>query len=227
VRRGVVDLVTGLALWMGRRRRVAVGPDPVRINLGSSLKVAPGWINVDAGLVALIAPLPRPLLRAAHRVSGVAGEMPAGEFARVLSEGRFVHHDLARGLPFPDGCAEAVFSSHFLEHVSRADGERILAECRRVLAPGGTVRVAVPDLAWLVHEFTEGRKRYAVDGIFEAGERGELARHRYMYDEELLGEAFAAAGFSDVRRRGFGEGRIPDLELLDNREGSLVMEATK
>jgi predicted SAM-dependent methyltransferase len=204
-----------------------VGPEAVRINLGSSLKVAPGWINVDAGLGALIAPLPRPLLRLAYRASGVGEEMSASEFVEVLRRNRFVHHDLTRGLPFPDGCAEAVFSSHFLEHVSRADGRRILGECHRVLAPGGTVRIAVPDLAWLVHEFKAGRKRYAVDGIFEAGEEGELARHRYMYDEELLGEAFAAAGFSDVRRRSFGEGRVADLDVLDNREGSLVMEATK
>ena len=83
----------------------------MRLNLGSSLKVAPGWINVDAGLAALVAPLPRPLLRLAYRASGVADEMSATEFVDVLSGNRFVHHDLTRGLPFPDGCAEAASHS--------------------------------------------------------------------------------------------------------------------
>ena len=54
------------------------------------------------------------------------------------------------------------------------------------------------------------------------------ARHKYMYDFELLKEKLNAAGFNDVERRNYQEGEAPDLNLLDNRpEESLFVEARK
>ena len=117
--------------------------------------------------------------------------------------------------------------SHFFEHITRADAESLLAEALRVLQPGGVIRIAVPDLAWLFSEYERGAKRAVVDGIFDADGSGEYARHRHMYDEELLGELLAGAGFTAVERCRFREGRVPDLDVLDNREGSLVMEAAR
>jgi hypothetical protein len=42
----------------------------------------------------------------------------------------------------PDGCASAVYSAHFFEHI--ADLTRLLQEVARVLAPGATLTVVVP-----------------------------------------------------------------------------------
>jgi len=227
MRRAALDTVTRLAGRLGRHRRAPVGEGPVRINLGSSLSVAEGWINVDGGLGALLAGRPRPLLRLAYRLAGSAEHMSEREFVDVLSRHRFVHHDLTYGIPFPDGCAEAVFSSHFLEHISRAQAERLMAEAHRVLVPGGVIRTIVPSLGWLVSEYNRGNRRLMVDGIFGDDGHGDYARHRYMYDEHLLAELLTGAGFAEVRSCGFREGRMPDRELLDNREGSLIVEAVK
>ena len=57
-----------------------------------------------------------------------------------------VRHDLRETLPLPAGRCEVVYHSHVLEHFDRAEADRFLAECHRVLAPGGVLRVVVPDL---------------------------------------------------------------------------------
>jgi hypothetical protein len=49
-----------------------------------------------------------------------------------------------------------------------------------------------------------------------------------MYDFTILEEELARAGFRDVARVAFREGRTPDLEQLDNRpDETLFVEATK
>jgi len=55
-------------------------------------------------------------------------------------------HDLREGIPFPDGEFDAVYHSHLLEHFPKRSAIPFLSECHRVLRPGGTIRVAVPDL---------------------------------------------------------------------------------
>jgi len=147
-------------------------------------------------------------------------------FVDVLSRHRFVHHGLVYGMPFPDGCAQAIFRSHFFEHITRGDAECLAVEALRVLEPGGVIRIAVPDLAWLVSEYERGAS---------APSRRHLRLRRarrvrpppLLYDEEPHGELLAGAGFADVTRCRFREGRAPDLDVLGNREGSLVMEAAR
>jgi hypothetical protein len=58
-------------------------------------------------------------------------------------------HDLSSGIPFEGPRFSFIYSSHFLEHFSKSDGNKILREMYRVLKPGGTVRVVVPDLEGL------------------------------------------------------------------------------
>lgn len=57
-----------------------------------------------------------------------------------------IKHDLSRGLPLPDAACDVVYHAAVLEHMRRSDAAAFLAECYRVLKPGGTVRVGVPDL---------------------------------------------------------------------------------
>ncbi|WP_249011355.1 class I SAM-dependent methyltransferase [Conexibacter sp. DBS9H8] len=48
-----------------------------------------------------------------------------------------------RALPFPDGSFSSVFSVHSIEHVP--DPERVIAEVRRVLVPGGRAIFVTPN----------------------------------------------------------------------------------
>lgn len=86
--------------------------------------------------------------------------------------------DLTRGIPFGDEMFDAVYHSHVLEHLQPHDGGEMLKECVRVLAPGGVLRVVVPDL-----------ERIAIDYLRElqiASEHPSEAaslRHRWMIAE--------------------------------------------
>ena len=57
--------------------------------------------------------------------------------------------DATRRFPFPDNVFAYVYSEHVIEHLPFDAGAIMLGECFRVLAPGGKMRVATPDLAFL------------------------------------------------------------------------------
>jgi predicted SAM-dependent methyltransferase len=59
------------------------------------------------------------------------------------------------GVPLSDGAASCVYHSHILEHLPPALGRRFLGECFRVLAPGGILRVVVPDLEQSARDYLE------------------------------------------------------------------------
>jgi len=228
VRRAFVDRVTRLAGWLRRGHRADLPSEgEVKVNLGSSLLVAEGWVNVDGALSALVASWPTPALRVLYRLAGIRAHLSEAEYIEVLQRNRFVHYNLEYGIPLPDASADYAFASHFLEHLSKHHGEQLVRETLRVLKPGGVVRISIPDLARLIDAYGEGRKEEAMDGMFEDWELGDFARHRYMYDFEMLAGLLGRAGFADVRRCEYQEGRVPDLQELDNRPGSLVVEASK
>ncbi len=229
MKRTAVDQLTRLIGWLRRSRRIAVpvGEGPVKVNLGSSLLVAHGWINVDGNLSALFAGAPRPVLRAVYRLAGISSQLTEDEYVDVLGHNTFVHHNLEYGIPLPDDCADYVFASHFLEHLSQRHGEQLVREAARILRPGGVIRIAVPNLAFFMDAWRAGDKERAMQGIFEDLDLGHFARHRYMYDFEMLGGLIERVGLTDVRRCDFRQGRVPDIDVLDNRPGSLVVEAEK
>ncbi len=65
--------------------------------------------------------------------------------------------DLRRPLPFADGTAAAIFLEHVLEHMTLEEGMTVLRHCRRVLAPGGVLRVGVPDAGLYASGYVKGR----------------------------------------------------------------------
>ena len=60
-------------------------------------------------------------------------------------------------LPLDDGVADAVYCSHFLEHIPRARIDGFLAECFRIMRPGGRIRLVLPDLEELCREYLRQR----------------------------------------------------------------------
>jgi predicted SAM-dependent methyltransferase len=57
-----------------------------------------------------------------------------------------IRADLSKGIPLPLESCDVVYHSAVLEHIRRAHVPGFLADCHRVLRPGGIIRVAVPDL---------------------------------------------------------------------------------
>ena len=226
--RYALDTFNRLTGWAKRGRRIRAADRVVKVNLGSALMVAPGWVNVDASLNALIAGAPASVLRMAYRWSGSRALYSREEYCRILQQHRFLHVDFEHGLPFEDRSVDFVFSSHLLEHLYIDEAARLLREIYRVLKAGGLVRIAVPDLEHAFQLYRQGERTKALAYFFSDSRIGALNRHQYMYDFALLCQALQRAGFSDVLRCSFRQGNLPDLDLLDNRpEESLYVEARR
>jgi SAM-dependent methyltransferase len=72
--------------------------------------------------------------------------------------------DVRQGLTFPAAHFVACYSSHLLEHLSPEEGTALLAEMHRVLAPGGVIRVVVPDLERVARDYLETLERALAEG---------------------------------------------------------------
>ena len=62
------------------------------------------------------------------------------------SDPSVIRADLSKGIPLPDAHCAVVYHAAVLEHFRQEHALGFLKECARVLAPGGVIRVGVPDL---------------------------------------------------------------------------------
>jgi predicted SAM-dependent methyltransferase len=208
----------------------------LRVNVGCGPSPTPGWANVDNSLSVALARLPRGCTALLERLGVLRAEQ--GRVVRVARE-TGIRRGTADRLPFADGAVDVVYSSHMLEHLSRTEARSFLAECRRVLRPGGTLRLVVPDLERFVRSYVEsGDADRLLDGLHMAlpeTRRAVLTRalvgfrgHRWMYDSRSLCELVEAAGFERVDLLAPGETHLEDPEGLDLREReaeSIYLEA--
>jgi predicted SAM-dependent methyltransferase len=169
-----------------------------------------------------------------HLGSGT-NRLPGWVNVDLLGMGSDLAWDLRRRLPFPDASAQAAFLEHVIEHFTLADALALLEECHRVLRPGGTIRVGVPDLGRYIHSYTGDRELIEQarpnrpTSLLAVAEVTQFHGHRSAYDAETLVMLLEGAGFVDVDSRGFRESKtlepVPDLE--ERRLETLYAEGTK
>lgn len=201
-----------------------------KLHLGCGLVTPPTWLNVDGSLNVRLGKYP--LVRSIARAVGLTDSKAQFD--------KNVHwHDLRKPLRWADNSFDAIYASHLFEHMYVDEVKRLLLECKRVLAPGGALRIVVPDLAVLIQGYNTGKfPEWTKDHIHDApradmfvtgllmryaeAPRGGLFKriyssmfdfhsHKWMYDGESLAARLTEAGFRDVRRMGFGESRIDGI----------------
>lgn len=64
--------------------------------------------------------------------------------------------DVREGLPVADSGTELIFAEHFLEHIDYpVSVKKVIAECYRVLEPGGQLVLGVPDARMVIDGYTK------------------------------------------------------------------------
>lgn len=90
-----------------------------------------------------------------------------------------IAHNLLRGVPFENETFDFVYHSHVLEHFSKTDGEKLIEECFRVLKPGGTLRIAIPDLEQIAKNYI----KFLEAGVQNPGDKQNRANYEWMLIE--------------------------------------------
>ncbi len=133
-----------------------------------------------------------------------------------------VHLDATGRFPFDDDTFTCVYCEHMIEHIPLCAGGVMLQECRRVLKPGGVIRLATPDMAFLVKllqqplgelekdyvrwsrdHFIEDAPSYASIYVVNHFVRGW--GHQFIYDAQSLRLALQNAGFKAITECGVHE----------------------
>ena len=146
--------------------------------------------------------------------------------------------DLREPLPFRDNSCAIVYSEHVLEHFEYPEPVMsMLRDWLRVLAPGGTCRIGVPDTRWPLVEYCglgDGRYftlakaqwhpawcRTPMEHINYHFRQGR--EHQFAYDAETLVRALTDAGFVDATQTSFD----PEIDTASRELGTLYVTATR
>src|SRR5216683_3666514 len=218
-------------------RDMSVNPDKMdRLNLGCGPNAPAGWLNVDGSWNAWLSN--HVYLRKTLKAFGVIGKNSPGAEWKV----RPLVHDLTKGLPFEANTVSVIYGAHVLEHLYLADAQRLLAECKRVLRPGGVIRLVVPDLHSMVEAYLRnknGGSPSPTERIAAADKLNEMLgfrspappagnplfqfyylwkdfhHHKWMYDSDSLIRYMENAGFAAVSEKGYLQSEIPGIAEVE------------
>ncbi len=152
------------------------------------------------------------------------------------------HVGLVQDLSFiPDNTVELIYASHILEHFGRSEFVDVLQEWKRVLRPGGTLRLAVPDFAACAKLYYEQGLKDGLTGLIglvSGGQRDCYDFHKMIFDEPFLTKILLDMGFTTVRRwdwrltehadiDDYSQAYLPHMDKENGTLMSLNLEAIK
>lgn len=111
---------------------------------------------------------------------------------------------------FQAGTVDEIYASHVYEHLNYVgEAQAAVAEAFRVLRPGGSLKVSVPDLETLCRMFIAPGAPFAdrafIMRMLMGGQSNPYDYHKVMFDYELLRTLLAQKGFTRIERvKGFG-----------------------
>jgi SAM-dependent methyltransferase len=149
--------------------------------------------------------------------------------------------DIRDGLPLDNESIDYIYSQHALQELNILEVVGALRELRRVLKPGGILRLCLPDLDRAIAAYQNGRRDYfwcwdwdTISGNFIT----QMLDYNYTvtpFTYEFAEEVLRRGGFSNVRRLAYRQTAscYPQIVELDSWEGdnrkqeSFYVEATK
>lgn len=199
-----------------------------KVNLGCGLHCSSGWLNIDGSLTSLLGTNMTLLNKVIYKVAGSSAYYSFDHFNEVIKNKKLYWRDLTEKIPLADDSVDIVFSSHFLEHLTKTKGEQFLNDIYRIMKPGGLMRILVPDLDIAIQKFNQGEINETLDLFFYTSEEADFSAHKYNYTFGSLKTKLEEIGFKNVVRQSHQKGECPDIEFLDvYPDHSLYVEAKK
>ncbi len=161
-----------------------------------------------------------------------------------FEKNKVAHLDAGKKFPLPDAIFDYIYSEHIFEHLSFTQGLNMLKECFRVLKPGGKLRLATPDMDFLIRLYNEPDKsihreyikwstnRY-IQEISEYLDEEEYSAafvmnnffrdwgHEVLYNYEGLEVVLKKAGFANIRKQEVGKSGIAVFDKLE-KHGEII-----
>lgn len=160
----------------------------LNIGCGSKVSDSPDVINLDWSILIRLKKSMLGRLLAPFILDGARYE----KFLKLPTN--IVAHNLINGIPYPDNTFDVVYHSHVLEHIDKSNAFDALLENYRVLKLGGTLRVCVPDLEFIVKNYLHSL---------------EISRASGLDICESHDEAIGLLLEQSVRREAFGSSQQP------------------
>lgn len=139
-----------------------------------------------------------------------------GSYHEASKKAKLLKHDCRKPLKFPDASVDHILCSHFLEHVFPEDRTNILNDFMRVLKPGGTLHIILPDLGFQIGKYLERKQQndpraadeFITETLLSKESKGSVKyrlmefsggfglQHRWMYDHESMEHIVKNMGFT-------------------------------
>jgi hypothetical protein len=205
------------------------------VQFGCGLCAPPGWRNFDAGPALWIQKRTSLLNSTFRRLGFPIYPVKAIEYSNVIS-----------GLPVRPESVEGVYCSHVLEHLTLDEFRITIRNVFHYLKRGGTFRLVVPDLEFMVKRYIANEDPNAAIRLMEEtilgqknAERGfrsvlrglfGRSRHLWMWDYKAMAKELEQAGFVNIRRAYFKDSvdpRFQQVEDLGRWENCLGVECNR
>jgi SAM-dependent methyltransferase len=212
----------------------------IKINIGCGMTPLPGWRNFDNSLSLRLAKTPTAIY-----FLGLLGFLnkQQQEFIDFARNNNIEYGDATKTLPIASEAVDIIYTSHMLEHLDRSQADNFFKESRRLLRPGGIIRIIVPDLRIMVDEYLADkdstvfldRMLLCSSQLTSLGQRLKfivtgLRHHLWMYDAKSLSEILIKHGFTNITVQPAGSTLIEDyypINLHERSSESIYLEAVQ
>ena len=127
--------------------------------------------------------------------------------------------NIMQGLPYADNSFDVVYHSNVLEHLPWQKGKEMIAECYRVLKPGGILRINIPDLEKICREYLLNMEKASAGDV--------MAAHNYDWMLiEMLDQVSRNKSGGEMAEY-LSQTQLPNPEFLKQRLGSYIDEWRK
>lgn len=183
----------------------------INLNIACGYNTLEEFINLDNSLFLKLSQSPfyfliKPFLSADHR-------QWVEKFRLASKTGVLKRQDCRKAFKYKNNSVDHILCSHFLEHLFHDQGQFLISEFYRILKPGGTIHIILPDLEKMTREYIKKEDPCAADEFMAsilAYEKSGISlrakildvtgnygfHHLWMYDKKSIKKKLEDAGFT-------------------------------